>query len=58
MVMWSEVAYLYLAMSVAINNWGLLRSDGLAWRSFWVGWLALGLFAVSLVTDVVRFSAT
>jgi hypothetical protein len=57
MVMWSEITYLYVAMSVAINNWSLLRSDGLAWRSFWVGWLALGLFGVSLVTDVVRFAA-
>ena len=56
-VMWSEITYLYVAMSVSINNWGLLRSDSLAWRSFWAGWLALGLFAASLVTDVVRFSA-
>jgi len=55
-VMWAEISYLYVAMAVAINNWGLLRSDALAWRSFWAGWLALGLFAGSLVADVIRFS--
>jgi hypothetical protein len=57
MVMWGEISYLYVAMAVAVNNWGLLRSDGIAWRSFWVGWVALGLFALSLVADVMRFSA-
>jgi hypothetical protein len=56
LVMWGEVTYLYMAMSVAINNWKLLRSDGVAWRSFWVGWLALALFALSLAADVVRFN--
>ncbi len=55
-VMWAEISYLYVAMSASINNWRLLRSDGLAWRSYLVGWLALGLFAVSLVVDVVRLS--
>ncbi len=57
LVMWAEVSYLYVAMAASINNWGLLRSDALAWRSYWVGWLALVLFALTLVADVVRFSA-
>src|ERR1700716_148789 len=34
MVMWGETTYLYVAMAVAINNWRLLRGDGVAWRSF------------------------
>jgi hypothetical protein len=56
MVMWIEISYLYVAMAVSINNWRLLRTDSLAWRSFWAGWAALGLFALSLIADVVRFS--
>ena len=55
-VMWSEITFLYVTMAVAINNWGLLRTDGMAWRGFLAGWFALGLFALSLVADVVRFS--
>ena len=57
MVMWGETTYLYVAMAVAINNWRLLRGDGVAWRSFLAGWGALGLFALSLLADVVRFSS-
>jgi hypothetical protein len=53
----AEISYLYVAMAASINNWDLLRSDALAWRSYWVGWLALVLFALTLVGDVVRFSA-
>jgi hypothetical protein len=55
-VMWAEIAYLYVAMAASVNNWDLLRRDDLAWRSYVAGWLALGLFALSLVADVVRFS--
>jgi len=55
-VMWAEVSYLYVAMAASVNNWDMLRRDELAWRGYWVGWLAIGLFALSLVADVVRFS--
>ena len=55
-VMWAEVSYLYVAMAASVNNWDVLRRDDLAWRSYLVGWLAIGLFALSLVADVVRFS--
>jgi hypothetical protein len=58
LVMWGELTYLYVAMAVSVNNWGLLRSDALAWRSYWAGWLALVLFALTLIGDVVRFSAS
>jgi hypothetical protein len=56
-VMWSELAYLFVAMAVSVNNWSLLRADGLAWRSYWACWLALGLFALTLMGDVIRFSS-
>jgi hypothetical protein len=55
-VMWSELSYLYVAMAVAINNWGRLRGDRLAWRSYWIGWAALLLFGLTLLGDVIRFS--
>jgi hypothetical protein len=55
-VMWAEISYLYVAMAASVNNWDFMRRDELAWRSYWAGWLALGLFALSLVADVVRFS--
>lgn len=55
-VMWAEISYLYVVMAASINNWSVLRGDGLAWRSYLVGWLALALFALSLVVDVVRFT--
>ena len=55
-VMWCELTYLYVAMAVAVNNWTALRADALAWRSYLAGWVALGLFGVTLVGDVVRFS--
>lgn len=55
-VMWSEMSYLYVAMAVAINNWTALRADRLAWRTYWMGWLALALFGLTLVGDVIRFS--
>jgi hypothetical protein len=55
-VMWAEISYLYVAMAASVNNWDFMRGDELAWRSYWAGWLALGLFALSLVADVVRFS--
>ncbi len=55
-VMWAEVGYLYVAMAASVNNWDSLRRDDLAWRSYLAGWLALGLFVLCLVADVVRFS--
>src|ERR1700719_3190761 len=55
-VMWAEISYLYVAMAASVNNWDFMRGDELAWRTYWAGWLALGLFALSLVADVVRFS--
>ena len=56
-VMWAELAYLYVAMAVSINNWSVLRADALAWRSYLAGWVALVLFALTVVGDVIRFSA-
>jgi hypothetical protein len=55
-VMWAELSYLYVAMAAAINNWSELRRDPTGWRAFWTGWLAIALFALSLLIDVVRFS--
>ena len=55
-VMWAELSYLYVAMAVAVNNWGALQRDATAWRAFWTGWLSIALFAVSVLIDVVRFS--
>lgn len=55
-VMWAELSYLYVAMAVAVNNWGAMRRDETAWRAFWMGWLAIALFALSLLIDVARFS--
>jgi hypothetical protein len=56
--MWSELAFLYVAMAVSVNNWTALREDALAWRSYWAGWLALGLFGLTVLGDVIRFSGT
>jgi hypothetical protein len=55
-VMWSELAFLYVAFAVALNNWDALRADSLAWRSFCFGWLALALFGLTVAGDVIRFS--
>jgi hypothetical protein len=56
-VMWSELAYLYVAMAVSVNNWSALRADALAWRSYWAGWFALALFGLTVAGDVIRFSS-
>ena len=56
-VMWSELSFLYVAMAVSINNWRVLRADLLAWRSYCIGWTALALFGLTLLGDVIRFSA-
>jgi len=56
-VMWSELSFLYVAMAVSVNNWRELRADMLAWRSYVIGWAALGLFGLTLLGDVIRFSA-
>jgi len=55
-VLWAEVSYLYVAFAVAMNNWWTLRSDWVAWRSFCAAWFSMGLFALALVIDVVRFT--
>jgi len=53
-VMWAEVAYLYLVLATAVNNWSALRRDLSAWRSFWVGLFGLVLFAGTLAADYIR----
>jgi hypothetical protein len=55
-VLWAEISYLYVAFAIAMSNWSTLRRDWVAWRSFWAGWLAMGLFALSLLIDVLRFT--
>ena len=55
-VMWMELTYLYVVMAVSVNNWSMLRADALAWRSYCAGWLALMLFGLTVVGDVIRFS--
>ena len=57
-VLWTEVSYLYVAFAAAMSNWLTLRSDWIAWRSFCSGWLAMGLFVLSLGIDVARFTHT
>lgn len=56
-VMWFEISFLYVAMAVSVNNWRALRADVLAWRSYLIGWVALALFGLTLIGDVIRFSA-
>jgi hypothetical protein len=53
-VMWAEVAYLYLVLATAVNNWSALRRDPGAWGSFWAGLLGLALFAGTLAADYIR----
>lgn len=53
-VMWAEVAYLYLVLATAVNNWSRLRVDLSAWRSFWAGLFGLVLFAGTLAADYIR----
>jgi len=55
-VLWAEVSYLYVAFAVGMNNWWTLRSDWVAWRSFCAAWFSMGLFALALGIDVVRFA--
>ncbi|HEY2596916.1 MAG TPA: hypothetical protein VGJ79_00375 [Candidatus Dormibacteraeota bacterium] len=54
LVMWTEVAYLYLVLATAVNNWSGLRRDVGAWGSFWLGLLGLALFAATLAADYIR----
>ena len=54
LVMWAEVAYLYLVLATAVNNWSRLRGDLTAWGSFWLGLLGLALFAWTLAADYIR----
>jgi hypothetical protein len=53
-VMAAEVAYLYLVLATAINNWSHLRQDSVAMRAFAAGWVGLALFAASLAADYAR----
>ena len=53
-VMAAEVAYLYLVLATAIDNWARLRQDPVALKAFAVGWVGLALFAASLAADFAR----
>ena len=53
-VMAAEVAYLYLVLAAAINNWSQLRQDSVASKAFALGWVGLALFAGSLAADYIR----
>jgi hypothetical protein len=53
-VMWSEMAFLYLVLATAVNNWSRLREDTNCWRAFLCGWLGVALFATTLAVDYVR----
>jgi hypothetical protein len=53
-VMAGEVAYLYLVLGSAVNNWSRLRQDPVALKAFAVGWVGLALFAASLAADYIR----
>lgn len=54
LVMWSEMTFLYLVFTTAINNWSRLRQDATCWRVFLSGWLGVALFATSLAIDFAR----
>jgi hypothetical protein len=54
LVMWAEVAYLYLVLATAVNNWSRLRGDLTTWGAFWLGLLGLALFAWTLAADYIR----
>jgi hypothetical protein len=53
-VMSGEVAFLYLVLATAINNWSQLKQDQAARRAFAMGWAGLALFAASLAADFAR----
>jgi len=53
-VMAGEIAYLYLVLATAINNWSRLTSNTIAWRSFATGWVGLALFGFSLAADYIH----
>jgi hypothetical protein len=53
-VMWAEVAFLYLVLATAVNNWSRLRRDLTAWQCFWSGLLGLALFAGTLAADYIH----
>jgi hypothetical protein len=54
LVMWSEMAFLYLVLATAINNWSRLRRDATCWRAFICAWLGVALFAATLAADYAR----
>ncbi len=54
LVMWAELAYLYLVMATAVNNWSALRRNLSAWRGFWSGLLGVALFAATLAADYIH----
>lgn len=54
LVMSAELAYLYLVLATAVNNWsGLMRSPA-AWRGFWAGLFGIALFAATLAADYIH----
>jgi hypothetical protein len=53
-VMATEVAYLYLVLASAINNWSQVLQDSVALKAFAAGWLGLAMFAASLAADYLR----
>jgi hypothetical protein len=54
LVMWTELAYLYLVLATAVNSWSLLRRDLAAWRAFWSALLGVALFALTLAADYIH----
>jgi hypothetical protein len=54
LVMWGELAYLYLVLATAVNNWSRLRRDLSAWQAFWSGLLGVALFAATLAADYIH----
>ena len=54
LVMWSEMTFLYLVFTTAINNWTRMRQDATGWRAFLIGLLGVALFTVSLAIDFAR----
>jgi hypothetical protein len=54
LVMSAEIGYLYMVLATAINSWPALHTDSTAMRAFALGWVGLGLFALSLAADYIH----
>jgi hypothetical protein len=54
LVMWSELAYLYLVLATAVNTWSWLRTDPVARKAFWAALLGVALFAATLAADYIH----